>query len=52
MMRALILLPVLAGLLLFAGCKKKTPPPEAEAGGSADPSVAELQRQLEEALKK
>jgi len=45
-------LPVLVGLLLFAGCKKKSKSPEAEDGNSAEASVAELQRQLEEALKR
>ena len=50
-MRVLVFLPVLAGLLLFAGCKKKQPS-EAEGAVSGEPSVSELQRQLEEALKR
>jgi len=42
----------LAGLLLFAGCKKKEQTSAASDGKSGEPSVAELQRQLEEALKR
>ena len=51
-MRVLIFLPVVAGLLLFAGCKKKANPSEAENAKSGEVSVTELQRQLEEALKR
>jgi len=40
----------LAVLLLFAGCKKKENASSAESGKSGEPTVAELQKQLEEAL--
>jgi len=50
-MRVLIF-PALVGVLLFAGCKKKTPSPEAEDVTSGEISVTEMQRQLEEALKR
>jgi len=50
-MRVLIF-PALIGVLLFAGCKKKTPPSAAADAASGEVSVSELQRQLEEALKK
>ncbi|MCL1922083.1 MAG: hypothetical protein FWG50_13605 [Kiritimatiellaeota bacterium] len=49
-MRVLIV-PVLAGLLL-GGCKKKTESSEAEGAVSGELSVSDLQRQLDEALKK
>jgi len=51
MMRALIF-PVLAGLLLCAGCKRKANPSEAEGASSGEVGIVELQRQLEEALKR
>ena len=42
----------LACLLLSAGCKKKTKTSDAEGASSGEPSVAELQQQLDEALKR
>ena len=51
MMRAFVLLPALAGVLLFAGCRReKEPVPVEERPG--EPSVVDLQKQLEEALKR
>ena len=49
-MRVLIF-PALVGLLLFSGCKKAKPP-EGRDVTSSEPNVAELQQQLEEALKR
>jgi hypothetical protein len=43
---------VLTGLLLFAGCKKKEDSSGAESGKSGEPTVVELQKQLEIELNK
>jgi|GEM_PF-3459138 len=47
-----LVFPVLAGLLLFAGCKKQEASSGVADGKSGEVSVAELQKRLDEALSK